>query len=91
MSAKKLIRTTVLPTNYRVGRQYRTAAARLLTLFIVALLCLLGPPAQAVAGAAGATASPVEDKWAVVIDLSEFADSSVPKLKYSAKDAKDFA
>jgi Tfp pilus assembly protein PilF len=34
--------------------------------------------------------SALEDKWAVVIGLSDFADPSVPKLKYSAKDAKDF-
>ncbi len=30
------------------------------------------------------------DKWAVVIGLSRFADSSVPSLKYCAKDAQDF-
>jgi len=32
----------------------------------------------------------LEDKWAVVIGLSEFADPAVPRLKYSAKDARDF-
>jgi len=37
-----------------------------------------------------AAGGPLEDKWAVVIGLSEFADPSVPTLKYSAKDAKDF-
>jgi tetratricopeptide (TPR) repeat protein len=35
-------------------------------------------------------ATPIGDKWAVVIGISEFADTSTPKLKYSAKDAQDF-
>jgi protein O-mannosyl-transferase len=34
---------------------------------------------------------PIGDKWAVVIGCSHFADSRVPTLKYSAKDAQDFA
>lgn len=34
--------------------------------------------------------SPIGDKWAVVIGIADFQDSSVPKLKYSAKDAQDF-
>src|SRR5271170_7298794 len=36
-------------------------------------------------------AKPIADKWAVVIGCSRFADSRVPTLKYSAKDAQDFA
>lgn len=32
----------------------------------------------------------VGDKWAVVIGVSQFADGSIPPLKYAAKDAKDF-
>ncbi len=34
---------------------------------------------------------PIQDKWAVVIGCSHFADQRVPTLKYSAKDAQDFA
>jgi tetratricopeptide (TPR) repeat protein len=32
---------------------------------------------------------PVNDKWALIVGISEFADSSL-NLKYSAKDAQDF-
>ncbi|MBI5175000.1 MAG: tetratricopeptide repeat protein [Candidatus Obscuribacter sp.] len=34
--------------------------------------------------------SPIEDKWAVVIGISDFIDPSVPHLKYASKDARDF-
>ncbi len=34
---------------------------------------------------------PVEDKWALVVGISKFSDGTISKLKYSAKDAKDFA
>ncbi len=33
----------------------------------------------------------IGDKWAVVIGCSKFADARVPVLKYSSKDAQDFA
>lgn len=33
---------------------------------------------------------PVRDKWAVVIGLTEFANSKIPKLKYATEDAKAF-
>lgn len=36
-------------------------------------------------------AKPIRDKWAVVIGIDRFKDKSIPQLKYSAKDAKDFA
>lgn len=36
------------------------------------------------------TTTPIGDKWAVVIGISQFADPSTPPLKYSAKDAEDF-
>lgn len=34
---------------------------------------------------------PIEDKWALVVGISKFQDGTIGKLKYSAKDAKDFA
>ena len=34
---------------------------------------------------------PVHEKWALVIGISKFSDQHVPRLNYSAKDAKDFA
>lgn len=36
------------------------------------------------------TNRPVRDKWALVVGISDFKDGSIPKLKYSAKDARDF-
>lgn len=33
---------------------------------------------------------PIRDKWALVVGVSTFADSKVPVLKYSTKDARDF-
>ncbi|MDX2105317.1 MAG: caspase family protein [Candidatus Melainabacteria bacterium] len=34
---------------------------------------------------------PIDDKWALVVGISKFQDGSIGRLKYSAKDAKDFA
>ena len=33
----------------------------------------------------------IGDKWAVVVGISQFSDPNVPKLQFSAKDARDFA
>ena len=33
---------------------------------------------------------PIKDKWALVIGISKFKDSSIPSLQYAAKDAVDF-
>ena len=51
-----------------------------------------GPQARRTSptGSKAAFGEPIGDKWAVVIGVSQFADSRVPHLKYSAKDAKDF-
>ncbi|MGH9549527.1 MAG: tetratricopeptide repeat protein, partial [Terriglobales bacterium] len=35
-------------------------------------------------------ADKVGDKWAVVIGINNFADPTIPTLKYSSKDARDF-
>lgn len=34
---------------------------------------------------------PIHDKWALVIGIGKFSDSSISTLKYSDKDAKDFS
>ena len=34
---------------------------------------------------------PVADKWALVIGIDRFQDKRIPTLRYSAKDARDFA
>jgi tetratricopeptide (TPR) repeat protein len=47
------------------------------------------PAASAAVDAAKGT--PIGDKWAVVVGISQFSDPSIPQLQFSAKDAKDFA
>ncbi len=34
---------------------------------------------------------PIRDKWAVVIGIDRFSDKRIPPLRYSVKDAQDFA
>jgi len=34
---------------------------------------------------------PIKDKWAVVIGVDDFKDKGIPRLRFSTKDAKDFA
>ena len=34
---------------------------------------------------------PINDKWALVVGVSRFADPTIPTLHYAAKDAQDFA
>lgn len=41
--------------------------------------------------AAVAANRPIRDKWAVVIGVDKFVDPRIPTLRYSAKDAQDFA
>ncbi len=36
------------------------------------------------------TDRPIRDKWAVVIGVGKFKDQTIPPLRYSAKDARDF-
>jgi tetratricopeptide (TPR) repeat protein len=75
-----------------------------LSLAVTVCWASLGPangaapaPKKAATPAAGAGSAAIKsnsligDKWAVVIGISQFADSEVPRLKYSAKDARDFA
>lgn len=33
---------------------------------------------------------PIKDKWAVIIGIGNFQDTTIPKLSYPAKDARDF-
>src|SRR5262249_45040515 len=35
--------------------------------------------------------TPIRDKWALVVGVSKFQDSTIPQLHYAAKDAQDFA
>lgn len=59
---------------------------KILAVFAVALGILASLPALA----AGED-KPVRDKWAVIIGIDKFKDPSIPQLRYSAKDARDFA
>src|SRR4030095_973715 len=38
-----------------------------------------------------ATARPVREKWAVVVGIGQFQSSAIPALRYTGKDARDFA
>lgn len=33
---------------------------------------------------------PVRDKWALIVGIGEFGNNKIPRLKYAAKDARDF-
>ncbi|MBX9692471.1 MAG: caspase family protein, partial [Cyanobacteria bacterium] len=70
---------------------------------VISLLLLLATPATAQNGQTTGSSStaqateaakdinrPFRDKWALVIGIGEFANDSVPKLKYATKDARDF-
>ncbi|HEY9677518.1 MAG TPA: tetratricopeptide repeat protein [Drouetiella sp.] len=59
----------------------------LIASMLASALLFLAPQTRA---ASTSTAGPIGDKWAVVIGLADFADPTIPKLHYSAKDAKDF-
>lgn len=60
-------------------------------LLTAALLSLSGVPARCQSGSDNsAAAAPVGDKWALVVGISKFEDSSM-NLTFPAKDAKDFA
>lgn len=42
-------------------------------------------------GPKGLEDRPIKDKWALVIGIDKFEDTSIPTLQFSAKDARDFA
>jgi len=62
-----------------------------LTLALFALAALPADGAPPPRGAKSAEGTAIGDKWAVVVGIGRFADPQVPELKYSAKDARDFA
>jgi len=56
---------------------------------LLLLATLLSP--ESTAQQAKSPDRPIEDKWALVIGVGKFADPKIPTLRFSAKDAKDFA
>jgi uncharacterized caspase-like protein len=40
--------------------------------------------------AEGSPNRPVRDKWALIVGIGQFQSPNIPKLKYAAKDARDF-
>lgn len=46
---------------------------------------------KAIDDASAGNRRPIKDKWAVVIGVDTFKDSKIPKLRFPAKDAEDFA
>jgi hypothetical protein len=63
--------------------------ARFAICFLAAVF-LANPAWSQTAGDSSTAATPVGDKWALVIGISKFADSGM-NLTFPAKDAKDFA
>lgn len=61
---------------------FRTTTA-LCALFLLGSAALAEPEKQN-------SNRPIRDKWALIVGVSKFNDSDVPKLKYSVKDAIDF-
>jgi tetratricopeptide (TPR) repeat protein len=57
---------------------------------LIAILLCLAPVEAAAETADSAVNRPVRDKWALVVGIGNFQNSAVPKLKYAAKDARDF-
>lgn len=45
----------------------------------------------AVKAAESNSSRPIKDKWAVIIGVDRFQDKRIPTLRFSAKDARDFA
>lgn len=68
----------------RRSRLFATVLAASLAIFSPSITSAAPPAAPAT------SAGQVQDKWAVVIGLQEFADPSIPRLHFSAKDARDF-
>ena len=48
-------------------------------------------PSQPGSSAAPAAAGPIQQKWALVVGISRFADRAVPQLNYTTADARSFA
>lgn len=70
------------------------SAFALMFVFVAGILLQVTAPMQALAAGQSkvppSVGTPIEDKWAVVIGISDFVDPSVPHLKFAAKDARDF-
>ncbi len=69
-----------------LGRRW----GRNLGIVAVVVACLNTPGNRAMAGDDDGANRPVRDKWALVVGIGTFADPRF-NLKYSAKDAQDFA
>jgi hypothetical protein len=57
---------------------------------LLAIFIAIAPVLAAEAPAKSPANRPVRDKWALVVGIGSFQNSTVPKLKYAAKDARDF-
>ncbi|MCB9469093.1 MAG: caspase family protein [Candidatus Obscuribacterales bacterium] len=68
----------------------RFSVLPLLCAVLLTLLCSLNAPVQAESPNDNSSQTPVRDKWALVIGISNFKDPKI-NLKYPAKDARDFA
>lgn len=52
---------------------------------------MLAKRVEAVAAISGAdsVSKPIKERWALIVGISNFKDKSIPKLRFSAKDAQD--
>ncbi|MFA7336867.1 MAG: caspase family protein [Candidatus Obscuribacterales bacterium] len=89
----------ILSENYYRARAFlgrsRCAALLLTLLFLASSAAMAQEKAAGVSNDSSSVDSlavnrPIRDKWALVVGVSEFANPAL-NLKYSAKDAKDFA
>jgi hypothetical protein len=58
---------------------------------VLAIALVMSISSSAIARDADIVDSPVGDKWALVIGVSQFKNPNIPLLKFAAKDASDFA
>ncbi|MCA9818426.1 MAG: caspase family protein, partial [Cyanobacteria bacterium HKST-UBA01] len=68
----------------------RFSVLPLLCAMLLTLLSALNAPIKAESKNENSRQTPVRDKWALVIGISNFKDPKI-NLKYPAKDARDFA
>ncbi len=59
-------------------------------LLFACLLALTPAAAQTARPEAVHSDKPIQDKWALIVGISNFKNSNIPRLNYAAKDAADF-
>ena len=76
---------------FRPMRIFNLSLTYSVSIAFISMLLLQFLPVASASAAEPAADRPIADKWALVIGIDKFADPRIPTLKYSAKDAQDFA